>query len=418
MSITISGTGAITGVSTNYSFDKSVSVGGTITYEDVTNVDSVGVITARAGIEVTGGNIHVAGVGATIGVATAYINSINDLGYPSTGPFSNRNLMINGAMNVAQRGTAAVTTSGAFAVDRFKTSYNVTGGAFTAQQSTDAPEGFKNSVKYTVTTAASAGSSQVCAFFVGFEGQDVQQADLGLSTCKPLTLSFYVKSSLTGTYSATLRNPDGSRSYIAEYTINAANTWEYKTVTFPAITSGSWATDNNLGGTLAWDLGSGSDRQGTAGQWLSGTNDFASTNNVNWCNTASATWFITGVQFEIGERATPFEHRSYGDELLRCNRYYSKVGGSRVTGGGGSSTTVTLIVTTPCEMRTTPDVEDVTINSMVRYDGTGASNLGNATGAVGASFGSMYSINVSNLTGVSDNRVYFSNCSFNLAAEL
>lgn len=248
---------------------------------------------------------------------------------------SGRNLVINAAMNVAQRGTSAVTASGAFPVDRFKTSYNVTGGGFSAQQSTDAPEGFKNSVKFTVTTAASAGSAEVSSFFTALEGQDVQQADLGLSTSKPLTLSFYVKSSLTGTYSVAMRNSDGSRSYIAEYSISSADTWEKKTVTFPAITSGTWATDNTEGLSLTWDLGSGSDRQGTAGSWLSGTNDFASTNNVNWCNTASATWFITGVQLEVGSVGTDFEHRRFADELASCLRYYQ-----RITGNTGDQTMI------------------------------------------------------------------------------
>jgi hypothetical protein len=230
-------------------------------------------------------------------------------------------------MQVAQRGTAAVTTSGAFPVDRFKTSYNVTGGAFTAQQSTTAPEGFKNSTKFEVTTTASAGASEVCAYFYALEGQDMQQADFGLSSAKSLTASFWVRSSLTGTYSVAMRNNDGSRSYIAEYTVSSANTWEKKTVTFPGTTDGTWATDNTVGASLTWDLGSGSDRQGTAGSWLVSTNDFASSNNVNWCNTSSATWYITGVQLEVGSVATPFEHRSYGDELARCQRYYNKWSG-------------------------------------------------------------------------------------------
>ena len=287
---------------------------------------------------------------------------------PSAGALSNRNLVIGGAMNIAQRGTDPVTASGAFPVDRFKTSYNVTGGGFSAQQSTDAPEGFKNSVKFTVTTAASAGSAEVSSFFTALEGQDVQQADLGLSTSKPLTLSFYVKSSLTGTYSVAMRNSDGSRSYIAEYSISSANTWEEKTVTFPAITSGTWATDNTTGLSLTWDLGSGSDRQGTAGQWLSDTNDFASTNNVNWCNTASATWFITGVQLEPGGVATSFEHRSYGDELFRCQRYCYRIQGdtvdARVVGMGlaRSSSNIRCVVPLPTTMRANEQV--VTENNL------------------------------------------------------
>ena len=261
-----------------------------------------------------------------ISIDTSGHVTVDGVAMPSSGPLSNRNLVINGAMQVAQRGTAAVTTSGAFPVDRFKTSYNVTGGAFTAQQSTDAPEGFKNSTKFEVTTAASAGASEVCSYFYAIEGQDMQQADFGLSSAKSLTASFWVRSSLTGTYSVAMRNNDGSRSYIAEYTVSSANTWEKKTVTFPGTTDGTWATDNTVGASLTWDLGSGSDRQGTAGSWLVGTNDFASSNNVNWCNTSSATWYITGVQLEVGSVATPFEHRSFGDELARCQRYFCKNG--------------------------------------------------------------------------------------------
>ena len=338
MSITISGTGAITGATTSYSFDQSVSVGGTITYEDVTNVDSVGIITARAGIEVTGGNIHVAGVGATIGVATAYINSINDLGYPSTGALSNRNLIINGAMQVSQRRTSSTGLTGSindyYTVDRYRfENYNdasSNSSVWTMEQSSDAPVGFSSSLKCTATTADSdygSGLSQT-NIHTRLEGQDFQHLKYGTANAEKLTLSFWVKSSVTGTYLAWFYQLSDHRHCTKAYTINAADTWEYKTVTINGDTTGVIDNNSAQGLTVRWLLGTGSGFTGGTyldGNWAAFTDaDTYAGQTANVASTVNNSFAITGIQLEVGERATPFEHRSFGDELIRCQRYYEK----------------------------------------------------------------------------------------------
>ncbi|QDH50715.1 putative carbohydrate binding domain containing protein [Synechococcus phage S-B43] len=218
------------------SFSGDVSIGGTLTYEDVTNIDSVGVITARNGIEVTGGNVHIAGagstigvgtayigsievtggnvhiagVGATLGVTTAYISSINDLGYPSAGPLSNRNMVINGAMQVAQRGNTVSSINsgtGYYTADRFR--LDVSMGTWTSDRMTNSQgdtyesgstERFRNSLRLTCTAGqASPGATDNVKIVYFIEGQDVQHLDYGTSNAKTMTLSFWVRSTKTGT---------------------------------------------------------------------------------------------------------------------------------------------------------------------------------------------------------------------------
>ena len=357
------------------------------------------------------------------------INTINGLTYPSAGPLSNRNLIINGAMQVAQRNSSFVTASnnsneGYQTLDRFGVVFaSGAGGAWSIGQSVTVPsnQGFSNSYKLDVTTAdTNISASHYIAVYQYLEAQDVRNSGWNYtSSSSYMTLSFWVRSSKAGTYCCHFRQEDvNDRYYVFEYTL-AADTWTKVTHSLPGDSSAVFNNDNGAGLRIGWMLQAGSSRDNaTANQWATSSGNAATSNQVNFFDSTDNDFYLTGVQFEVGERVTPFEHRSYGDELLRCNRYYAKVGGSRVTGGGGSSSSVTLTVSTPCEMRTTPDVEDVTINSMVRYDATGAGNLGSATGAVGVARGSMYSVNISNLTSVSDNRVYFSNCSFNLDAEL
>ena len=231
-----------------------------------------------------------------------------------------RNLIINGAMQVAQRGTSFSTT-GSFPVDRFSVGYGVTGGTFTVSQDTTSPTDFSNSIKYLVGTAASAGSSEQAFVGTTFEGYSTSHLNFGTSDAKDITLSFWVRSSVTGTYCVAFINNAFDRSYIAEYSISSADTWEYKTITVSGDTSGTWVGAVNTRSMLIrFDLGSGSSFNTTAGAWQSGSYRNTSS-QANLVNNASATWYITGVQLEVGE-ATPFEHRSFGDELNRCHRYY------------------------------------------------------------------------------------------------
>jgi len=237
-----------------------------------------------------------------------------------------RNLIINGAMQVAQRGTSetGVTASGYYTVDRWLYS---TGGeeTVTIEQSTDAPSGFGLSYKTTITTAdGTLDSSDYATINQRIEGQNLQGIAKGTSDAKPLTVSFWVKGSATGTYICELYDGDNTRQVSASYTIDSANTWEYKTITFPADTSGSFDNDSNASLYVQFVLAGGSSfTSGTLNtSWASSTNANRWVGQTNLIGTLNATFQITGVQLEVGSVATPFEHRSYGEELALCQRYF------------------------------------------------------------------------------------------------
>jgi hypothetical protein len=249
---------------------------------------------------------------------------------------SHRNLIINGAMQVAQRGTSAVPVGSAtFIVDRFKT-IKSNDGAYTIEQSTDAPDGFSTSLKGQVTiadTSLAAGQYAYWPYYI--EAKDLQHLSYGTSSAKTLTLSFWVKSSKTGVYTVAVYKQDTtSYMFTHEYTISSANTWENKTITisptagstsFITSSGGAIANDNGAGLILSWNLSFGSGYTGgTSNSWSSTTSDYSTTNAVNWMDSTSNNFYLTGVQLEVGETATPFEHRSYGDELDRCHRYFYK----------------------------------------------------------------------------------------------
>lgn len=240
------------------------------------------------------------------------------------GALSNRNLIINGAMQVAQRGTSA-TTFAYGTVDRFKPTEGSTSSlAITQTQDTNAPSGFSNSFKITVTTAETMSGSKQLAFFHAIEAQNLQQLGYGTSDAKSVTVSFWVKSSVTGAYCLSLYENDDNRNIGATYTINSANTWEYKTITFPPDTVG--VIDNNNGGGLEtyFFLSVGADRKSADNTswatWSAARFGYGQVADV--AGTTNATWQITGLQLEVGDTATPFEHRSYADELAKCQRYF------------------------------------------------------------------------------------------------
>jgi len=270
---------------------------------------------------------------ADLGGDTANLEDISSA--YSSGALSNRNLIINSAMQVAQRGTSAtsVSTEGYKCVDRFRWNMDDTSAVFTLSQSTDVPtgEGFSNSFKAEVTTAdTSLAAANQIRFEYRFEGQDVQQLAKGTSNAKKVTLSFWVKAFQTGTYVINLQDTDNTRLIAATYTVDASGTWEYKTVTLDGDTSGALTSDANLSLVLHWYLGAGSNyTSGTlATSWESVTNaNRAVGQTVDITASTSNYWAITGVQLEAGDTATPFEHRSFGQELALCQRYYAKSGG-------------------------------------------------------------------------------------------
>ena len=277
---------------------------------------------------------------------------------PTTGALSNRNLIINGAMSVAQRGTSFTVTD-AYTLDRYKFKEN-TAGAVTVTQSSTAPDGFSYSLKVDVTTAdTSMGSTDHGVLMYHVEGYNFAQANFGSSAAKKVTLSFWVRSNKTGTYGVALQNNAQNRARVKEYTISSADTWEHKTITLDGDTAGTWLTTNGTGGKITWGLAGGSTyATSDLSNWKS-SNLFLTSNQVNLFDSTSNEWYLTGVQLEVGEKATPFEYRSYGDELAKCQRYFYKIGGDTVDTALGigavySSTQINVHLDLPCAMRTKP----------------------------------------------------------------
>ena len=250
------------------------------------------------------------------------------------GALSNRNLIINGAMQVAQRGasfTGLTNGSTGYTLDRWRWSEGGSPSFVTdVTQDTSAPDGFASSYKIAVTTAApSLGANHSLRLMTRLEGQDLQQTAFGTSNAKNLTLSFWVKSNKTGTYIAWVYNGDAVRHISKAYTVDAADTWEYKTLTIDGDTISGFTNDNGTSIQLEFVLAAGSDyTSGTlATTWQADNLANRHVGNVNLVDSTSNYWQITGVQLEVGDTATPFEHRSYSDELARCMRYYYKIGG-------------------------------------------------------------------------------------------
>jgi hypothetical protein len=277
------------------------------------------------------------------------------------GALSNRNLIINGAMQVAQRGTseAGVTTTGYYCVDHVILSTNI--ATTTVTQEADGPSGFANSLKIEVTTAeASPATGDFMAFEHRFEGQDLQRIKKGTADAQPVTLSFWVKSNKTGTYIVEFDDNDNARNINKSYTVDVSGTWEYKTITFEADTTGAFDNDNAMSGRLFWWLDSGSDFEGgtLATSWESTTNANRNVGGNTLGDTIGNYFQITGVQLEVGDTATPFEHRSYGQELALCQRYYSVIdGGSNAPlaqMNAENSTDCYGVLKWPVRMRTTP----------------------------------------------------------------
>jgi phage gp37-like protein len=241
---------------------------------------------------------------------------------------SNRNVIINGAMQVAQRGTstASITASAYYTADRFATT-NTTLGTWTQSVEADAPtgSGFRNSLKMLCTTAdASPAAADGLRIDQMFEGQNVQQFLKGTSSAKQFSVSFWVKSNVTGTYIVWLFDEDNTRHVAASYSVSASATWEKKTITFPADTTGAFNNDNARSLYLSFWLGAGSNfTSGTlATTWASYTAANAAVGQTNLAAATSNYWQITGVQLEAGAVATPFEFEQISDTLEKCQRYY------------------------------------------------------------------------------------------------
>ena len=302
----------------------------------------------------------------------------------STGYYGFKNRIINGAMVIDQRNAgASVTLNGSesFITDRFSCG-DVTDGSFTAQQVSDAPAGFINSLKCTITSAdTSLTTTQTAYCFQTVEGLNIADLAWGTANAATITISFWVKSSLTGTFGGALRNSAANRAYPFTYAISAANTWEYETITIAGDTSGTWLTTNGVGINLQFSLGAGPDRLGTAGAW-NANNNVGATGQVQIIGTNGATWQVTGVQLEKGSTATSFDYRPIGTELALCQRYCYMFQNPTGASGDGSligsgyadtSSQGVYFITFPVSMRTTPSLTTVsTANGIEQayYNGT------------------------------------------------
>ena len=298
---------------------------------------------------------------------------------PSQGQLSNRNKVINGAMTVSQRATSF--TSDGYILDRFKRSQS-SDGAFTVTQSTTSPDGFAKSLKVDVTTAdTSLAAGQYAQIIQKIEAQNLQDLAYGTSSAKNIVVSFYVRSNKTGNYSFNIQQQDNSSKQVTlNYTINSANTWERKTFSIAGDTSGVINDDNGSGFQISWGLAYGSTYTSGSARpaWTAYADaDFGAGQAINLLDSTSNEWYLTGVQLEVGPVATPFEHRSFGDELIRCQRYYYR----HATGNGkgisenatqynGSS--VFLSIPLPTEMRAQPTLEITNAsNHFLKYANNG-----------------------------------------------
>ena len=265
---------------------------------------------------------------------TATTTELNLVDGSVSGPLSHRNMIINGAMQVHQRlavnTEVTATSSGTFSADRFRFWSNVGSSLPESQvRNDDAPAGFNYSWKRTTNSASSIASSSYDAVLTKIEGYDIANLNFGTSNAKTVTFSFYVKSSIAGTFSLMFANAGIDRVLLKEYTVNSANTWERKTITFTGATDGTWNIGNGIGLFILFGLGYGSNyTSSTTNSWLSSGKYQTTSSTTAIATTNGATFQLTGLQLELGSVATPFEHRSYGDELLKCLRYYYKLSGS------------------------------------------------------------------------------------------
>jgi len=309
--------------------------------------------------------------------------------YNTGSPITHRNKIINGAMVINQRALGSVNPdNGAYSIDRWQAGVDVT-GKITVNQSSTAPAGFTNSFVVTSSSSYTAGTNEAFNIRQVIEGFNSADLAWGTADAKPVTLSFWVRSSLTGNFGGSLVNSGYNRSYPFTYAISAANTWEYKTITIAGDTSGAWeGATNGAGIRVLFGLGAGSGKSGTSGAWATGFYN-QPTSTVSVVGTSGATFYITGIQLEAGRVATPFEMRSYTTELQLCQRYFymHAKGVTQPVSQGGfySASLIQEYITFPVTMRTTPSIYEVTgtgyyrvyYNSMsFAFNGIGSSPRG------------------------------------------
>lgn len=326
------GTGTVTIASPNTNSDRTVTL-----------PDATGTLITNSGTEaISAASLTVSGASTTgsLTVNSNNISAVNSLGF--------RNRLINGGMVIDQRNNGAAVTGAQYTVDRWRTWFDP--GAYSFQQVTDAPTGFSNSLRVTKTNTTA--STNYAGFVQYIEGYNFADMNFGTASASAITLSFWVKSSITGTFTVAVCNSAENRFYGATYTINSANTWEFETITIPGDTTGTWlGATNGVGLQLWFNFGQPASAQ-AANTWTTSAGARSVAGSTSLGTTNGATWQITGVQLEAGSVATPFERRDYGRELMMCQRYYQLYSG--VWGTAGGSTTVYSVFQLPVTMRAAP----------------------------------------------------------------
>jgi len=287
-------------------------------------------------------------------------------------------------MRVDQRNAGASVTSisGTYIVDRWM-AFDSVGSKFTAQQnagSVTPPVGFTNYLGATSTSAYSITATDQFNFQQRIEGFNVSDLAWGTANAKTITVSFWVYSSLTGTFGGSILGAS-TRSYPFDYTISSSNTWTYITKTIPGDTSGTWVTNNGVGLRIYFSLGTGSTYSAASGSWLTGSYQ-STTGATSVVGTNGATFYITGVQLEVGSVATPYERQIYSDQLAQCQRYYFKVTpkntGYFLSGFNNSTTVLRGTIYFPVSMRTEPTAIETTgtaTDYSVQHSGSTSTNL-------------------------------------------
>ena len=305
-----------------------------------------------------------------------------------------RNRIINGGMVIDQRnaGASVAITTPIYCPDRYQIRL-VAGSGHTAQQVTTAPTGFRNSLKITVGTGAAPTSAQNGFIYQAIEGYNMADLGWGTANAQTVTVSFWVNSSVTGTYGFVLANNAANRAYVTSYTVNSANTWEYKTITIAGDTTGTWETTNGVGIQVIFDIGQGSARSYSASSSWQANDALGLSGGTKLVSTSGATFYITGVQLEKGTAATPFEQRLYGTELALCQRYAIQYGSAQLIGNGTvrtSGASAYMFFPTNVTMRATPTLTQSgnqvavgdTFNNLSSFSGSTLSQNGFFTSSV------------------------------------
>ena len=287
--------------------------------------------------------------------------SLANIGTIADSSLGFRNRLINGGMTIDQRnaGASVTPTGSGYTLDRW--AYLVSQASkFSIQRSTTAPTGYSNSLLLTSLSSYSVLSGDYFTITQPIEGFNFADMAWGTASASAITISFWVRSSLTGTFGGALLNAGGNRAYPFTYTISAANTFEQKTVTIAGDTTGTWGTGNGVGVYVQFGLGAGSSLSGTAGAWAA-TNYSSATGATSVVGTNGATFYITGVQLEKGSTATSFDYRPYGTELALCQRYYRQTSGTANTepslySYSSTSNNIGTTIVFPVPMRTAPTI--------------------------------------------------------------